>query len=140
MAAIRMLQAGDEHLLAEAAPGVFDNAVRADLAAEFLADPRHHIAVAIEDGSIVGFVSALHYVHPDKPTELWINEVGVAPTHRRLGLAKALLDSMLEKGRTLGCKAAWVLTDKDNAAARALYAAAGGKELSENTVHVEFKL
>jgi len=25
------------------------------------------LAVAVEDGRVVGFVSAVHYVHPDKP-------------------------------------------------------------------------
>jgi aminoglycoside 6'-N-acetyltransferase I len=140
MATVRMLQANEEGLLAHAAPEVFDYAVRPQRAREFLADPRHHIAVALEDDVIVGFVSAVHYVHPDKSTELWINEVGVAPSHRKRGLAKKMMQTMLEHGRALGCEVAWVLTDTDNAAARALYASVGGEELSQNTVHVEFTL
>jgi GNAT superfamily N-acetyltransferase len=111
-----------------------------ELARAFLADPRHHIAVAIDDGAVVGFASAVHYIHPDKPAELWINEVAVAPTHRKRGLAKRIVEQALAHGRGLGCKVAWVLTDTDNRAALALYAAAGGKELSRNTVHVEFLL
>lgn len=50
--------------------------------AEFLRDPRHHIAVAIEDGVVVGIASGVHYLHPDKPPELFVNEVGVAPAFR----------------------------------------------------------
>jgi ribosomal protein S18 acetylase RimI-like enzyme len=140
MIAVRMLRAGEEGVLAQAAPGVFDCPVHEDLAREFLSDPRHHIAVAIDGGAAVGFASAVHYIHPDKPAELWINEVGVALSHRRQGLAKRILDVLLNHGRMLGCKFAWVLTDTDNAAARALYASAGGEELSRNTVHVEFRL
>jgi aminoglycoside 6'-N-acetyltransferase I len=140
MATVRMLRAGDEALLARAASDVFDNAVRAELAGEFLSDPRHHMAAALDDDVIVGFVSAVHYVHPDKPAELWINEVGVAQSHRKRGLAKQMMQTMLAHGRALGCNVAWVLTDTDNAAARALYASVGGEELSQNTVHVEFIL
>lgn len=140
MATVRMLRAGEDGLLLHAAPDVFDYTVRPELAREFLADPRHHIAVALESDVVVGFVSAVHYVHPDKPMELWINEVGVAPSHRKRGLAKQMLQTMLAHGRALGCKEAWVLTDADNAAARALYASAGGRERPEKTVHVEFAL
>lgn len=59
---------------------------------------------------------------------MWINEVAVAPTHRRRGLAKAMLGAMFELGSTLHCTEAWVLTDRTNAAAMALYRSAGGSE------------
>jgi aminoglycoside 6'-N-acetyltransferase I len=140
MTTVRILRAGEDALLARAVPDVFDYAVRPDLAREFLSDPRHHIAVALEGETIVGFVSAVHYIHPDKSVELWINEVGVASVYRRRGIAKEIVQAMLAHGRALGCKVAWVLTDTDNTAARALYASTGGEELSQNTVHVEFKL
>jgi ribosomal protein S18 acetylase RimI-like enzyme len=137
---IRMLIAGEENVLAHVAPDVFDNEVEPRLTKEFLADPRHHLGVAFDEGVVVGFASALHYVHPDKPAELWINEVAVAPTHQRRGLAKQLLAVLFAHGRALGCKVAWVLTETDNTAALALYAPAGGKELSRDTVHIEFEL
>jgi aminoglycoside 6'-N-acetyltransferase I len=140
MAEVRILRAGDEALLARAAPGVFDYAVRADLAKEFLSDPRHHIAVAIDGDAIVGFASSVHYVHPDKPAELWINEVSVAPAYRQKGLAKMILQTLMSHGRALGCGIAWVLTDTENNAALALYSSMGGKELARNTVHMEFQL
>jgi hypothetical protein len=34
--------------------------------------------------------------------------------------------ALLTHGRSLGCVTAWVLTDRDNEAARALYARLGG--------------
>jgi hypothetical protein len=64
---IRVLRAGDEHLLDNVAEGVFDGPIDAALRSEFLRDPRHHLCVGIEDGIVVGFASAVHYVHPDKP-------------------------------------------------------------------------
>jgi Acetyltransferase (GNAT) family len=54
---------------------------------EFLADARHHLIMALNSGTVVGFVSAVHYLHPDKaPPEFWINKVGVAPTHQGQGI------------------------------------------------------
>jgi aminoglycoside 6'-N-acetyltransferase I len=84
--------------------------------------------------------SAVHYVHPDKPPELWINEVGVAATHRRTGLAGALLHALFAHGRTLGCTQAWVLADESNVAARSLYASAGGRAAAEPAIMYEFPL
>ncbi len=127
---IRLLGASDEALLASVEEEVFDDSVQAVLAAEFLADSRHHIAAAIVDDRVVGFASAVHYVHPDKPAELWINEVGVAPAYQRRGLGRRLMRALFDHGRTLGCREAWVLTEHDNAAARGLYADAGGVEQS----------
>ena len=125
---IKILQPGDELVLLNVASGVFDHPVDAKLTKEFLEDKRHHIAAAIDDGRVVGFASGVHYIHPDKPPELWINEVGVAPTHRGRGLGKAVLQALLEVGKAHNCAAAWVLTDRDNANAMALYSSAGGVE------------
>lgn len=136
---VRVLAPGDLAVLDDVAPGVFDGPVDPRLAAEFLADGRHHLAVALDGGRVVGMASALHYVHPDKRPELWIDEVGVAPTHHRRGIGRALLAALLERGRALGCVEAWVLTEEENAAARALYAAAGGEE-AERPVYVTFAL
>lgn len=137
---IRLLAAGDEGVLANVAPDVFDDAVQPALAAEFLADPRHHIAVALDAGLVVGFASAVHYVHPDKPPELWVNEVGVAASHQGKGVAVQLLHALFVVGRTTGCAQAWVLTDRSNAAAMRLYRKAGGVEAPGETVMFEFRL
>ena len=136
----RKLGAGDDTVLDRVADGVFDNAVQPALAREFLDDARHHLVVALDDGIVVGFVSGVHYVHPDKPTELWINEVAVAPTHLRRGLAQTLLRLLLDTARTLGCSQAWVLTDRDNTAAMRLYASVNGDPGNREHVMFEFNL
>jgi ribosomal protein S18 acetylase RimI-like enzyme len=141
---IKILKTGDEGVLANVAPEVFDNPVDPALTREFLADPRHHIAVAIDNGLVVGFASGVHYLHPDKPPELWINEVGVAPSHHRRGLGRQVVDALLEVGRLHRCRGAWVLTDRTNTAALALYRSAGGVEgeggLSTRMVGFDFAL
>ena len=137
---ILLLDAGDETALSDVAPGVFDGPVQPRLAAEFVADPRHHLAVARASGRIVGFASAVHYVHPDKPPELWVNEVGVAPTYQRKGLARQLLRAVFDAGRSVGCQQAWVLTERSNTSAMRLYDALGGVEASGQPVMFEFPL
>jgi aminoglycoside 6'-N-acetyltransferase I len=138
---IKLLREGDEAVLVDVTPEVFDDPIDPGATAEFLRDPRHHVAVAIDDGSVVGFVSAVHYIHPDKARpEMWINEVGVATTHRQRGLARALLEAVVEKARELGCSEAWVLTARSNPAGMALYAAAGGEENEEDAVMFTFRI
>ena len=136
----RALGANDGGLLADVAAGVFDNPVKASLAIEFLNDPRHHLVVAIDAGQVVGFVSAVHYVHPDKAAELFLNEVSVAPTHRSRGIGRQMLQNMLGLARELGCRCAWVLTDRANAPAMRLYAASGGVEEPIPSILFEFTL
>jgi aminoglycoside 6'-N-acetyltransferase I len=140
LAQITILGPGDQATLRDLLPEVFDLPLRGDLVREFLGDPRHHLAVAVDHGHVVGFASAVHYIHPDKDAELWINEVGVAPGHRRVGLGKELLRALFRLGRGLGCREAWVLTERDNNAARGLYEALGGVEPSTETVMFSFVL
>lgn len=125
---IRVLGAGDAELLDHVAPDVFDGPVDTRWSAEFLADERHHLVVAIDGGRVVGMASAVHYVHPDKSPELWVNEVGVAESHQGQGIGQKLLAALFAHGRKLGCSEAWVLTEETNTAARRLYARAGGVE------------
>jgi len=130
---IKLLRSGDDAILRNVADGVFDHPVDADLTREFLADLRHHIAVAIEDGVVVGFASGVHYIHPDAHAQLWINEVSLAPTHRQRGLGKAIMNELFKAGRANGCKEAWVLSYRNNAPAMALYASVGGKEGADSS-------
>ncbi len=139
MIEIRLLGEDDGGLLDRSADGVFDGPVVGRWRDEFLADPRHHLAVAVDESLVVGMASAVHYVHPDKPPELWINEIGVAPNHRRRGIGRQLVRCLLAHARVLGCSEAWVLTDRENVPARALFSAVGGAE-SDSPVSFEFGL
>lgn len=114
-------------MLDNVADGVFDNAVDPRWRDEFFADPRHHLVVAMDGDVVVGMTSSVHYVHPDKAPQLFINEVGVAPAYQRQGIAKQMIAAMLEHGRALGCTEAWLGTEDDNTPANRLYLSADGK-------------
>lgn len=135
---IFLLGPGDKEKLRDVLPDVFDLPLRAELVQEFLHDPRHHLAVAMREGRVVGFASAVHYVHPDKGPELFINEVGVAPDHRGGGLGTKLMRALLELATHLGCRDAWVLTERENNAAVRLYQSLGGRQPSAEPVMFSF--
>ena len=101
---IRLLLIADLPVLERVAEEVFDGPVERHWATDFLKDSRHqHLVVAVDDGVVVGMVSAVDHVHPDKPPQLWSNELGVAPTHRRRGIGR------VEHGSGV-MNAAWFLT------------------------------
>jgi GNAT superfamily N-acetyltransferase len=138
---VKILRTGDEGVLDSIGKDVFDDPIDARAAAAFLADPRHHLAVAIEDGAVIAFVSAVEYAHPDKASpELWINEVGVASTRRGCGMGKVVLQAVLNLARERGGSEARVLTERANSAAMRLYAGCGGIEASEDSVMFRFPL
>lgn len=136
----RVLRPADQSVLEHVAPEVFDHPVEPRLVAEFLVDPRHHLVVALDAGVVIGFVSAVDYLHPDKSAQLWINELGVAPTHRRLGVGHKLMEKIFEVGRELGCREAWVGTEPGNRAAQRLYESLPERSASSPFVLYEFKL
>ena len=119
---IRYVGPGDEDLFDRVAPDVFDHPVERHQLTHYLATPGHHLMVAIANGEVVGQVAAVVHRHPDgRPTELYIDEVAVAPARQREGIARRLLDAMLVLGKDLGCEEAWVGTEPDNVPARYLY-------------------
>lgn len=128
------------HLLGSVAPDVFDNEVRPDLLREFLDNPMNHLVVAVAGGTVVGMASAISYVHPDKPLQLFVNEVGVATAHRRRGIGKLLMDFLLDHAERLGCTDAWLGTEADNVAALALYRATRRRPREEQVVVFTYDL
>ncbi|WP_296744979.1 GNAT family N-acetyltransferase [Mesorhizobium sp.] len=118
---IRRLHPGDDALVMRLADEVFDEPVRPERLAAYLASPGHFMIVAIIDEIVVAQCAAVIHRHPDKVSELYIDEVGVAPAFRRHGIARKMLDAMFVIGREHGCEEAWVGTEPDNLPARALY-------------------
>jgi ribosomal protein S18 acetylase RimI-like enzyme len=137
---IRLLGTSDAHVLDNVAPDVFDRPIDPRWTREFLADNRHHVVVALDGDLVVGFASAVHYVHPDNGPDLWINELGVAPTHQGRGIGRQVMAAILARGRALGCGEAWVGTEETNAAARKLYHSSGGVEDEDRFITYTFDL
>ncbi|HVY52644.1 MAG TPA: GNAT family N-acetyltransferase [Devosia sp.] len=119
--AVKRISAGDAPAFDQIAPDVFDEPVDAARLRDYLAAPGHLMVLAFEGGLVVGQCAGVVHRHPDKATELYVDEVGTASTHRRQGIARAMLEAMFAWGRELGCTEAWLATELDNEAANALY-------------------
>jgi ribosomal protein S18 acetylase RimI-like enzyme len=110
----------------EAAGPLLDRPPAADATRRFLADPGHHLLVAYEADVPAGFVTGVEMTHPDKGTEMFLYELGVAEGLRSRGTGRSLVAALAQLARDRGCYGMWVLTDPGNAAAQTAYSAAGG--------------
>lgn len=123
---LRLLGPGDDGVLDRVAEEVFDEPVDPSRLRAYLAEPGHLLLLALDGDLVVGQCAAVVHRHPDKAADLYVDEVGVAPSHQRRGIARLLMEAMLAEGRRRGCEEAWLGTEPDNEAARALYAGLGG--------------
>ena len=110
----------------EAAGPLLDRPPAADATRRFLADPGHHLLVAYEADVPAGFVTGVEMTHPDKGTEMFLYELGVAEGLRSRGIGRSLVAALAQLAQDRGCYGMWVLTDPGNAAAQTAYSAAGG--------------
>lgn len=112
-----------------AAADLFDAPPTAAATERFLAAPGHHLLFAYdESGRAVGMISGVEMTHPDKGTEMFVYELGVAPVARLKGVGTRLVTELAALARRHGCYGMWVGTEVDNAAALATYRRAGATE------------
>jgi ribosomal protein S18 acetylase RimI-like enzyme len=125
---IRRLGPGDEAAV-RAAGALFDTPPDGEATRRFLREPGHHLLVAFDTGGVaVGFVSGVETTHPDKGTEMFLYELGVAEPVRRRGIGAALVRALRALARERGCHGMWVGVDPGNTAALRTYARAGAGE------------
>jgi ribosomal-protein-alanine N-acetyltransferase len=131
MMRIRRVSTVEDVIAAEA---LFDGPARPDWAARFLTGTGHHLLVAYVDAAPAGMVTGVEMTHPDKGTEMFLYELGVAAPHRRRGIGRALVVRLAEVARERGCYGMWVLTDRDNGAGVATYRSAGADTDSDHVM------
>ena len=95
----------------------------------FLADPANLLVVAFWDDIPCGFATAHRLQRFDRRrAEVLLYEIGVEEPFQRRGVGRALVEEAKRWSAELGAGELWALTENDNAPARALYAATGGRE------------
>ena len=124
----------DDGAAVAAAAALFDRPPEPAATARFLTEPGHHLLIAYDGGRPLGFVTGVETTHPDKGTEMFLYELGVAGDARGRGIGRALAGALAGLARERGCYGMWVLTEADNAAARRTYAAAGGTETNSQVL------
>ncbi|WP_193337770.1 GNAT family N-acetyltransferase [Devosia beringensis] len=134
---VHRVSAGDAALFSSVAD-VFDEPIDPARLARYLDAPGHLMVVALDGDLVVGQCAGVLHHHPDKVSELYIDEVGTATSHLRQGVATAMLTELFVWGRELGCADAWLGTELDNDAANGLYRRFDGAE--DTIKYYEFKL
>ncbi|MEP0392077.1 MAG: GNAT family N-acetyltransferase [Erythrobacter sp.] len=108
-------------LLGSVSPGVFDHAIDPDRLNAYLASPANWMGVAIHEGLVVGMVMTVIHNHPDKPTELFLDEIGTGDDWRRKGVARLLIQAVFDRADEAGIEEIWLGTEPDNIEANGLY-------------------
>jgi len=120
---IHLINRANTSLLARIADDVFDDDIQHDLLAAYVSDPRHAMMVAEEDGLVVGQIRGNVHLQPDRAPDLYIDNLGTAPSHQRRGIATQLIQALVAWGETQGCTYVWLGTETDNASGISFYEA-----------------
>ncbi len=107
----------------------------------FIENDENALFIAFWDGKAAGFLTAHRLRRFDKrKAEVLLYEIGVHPDYRRRGIGKALIEEVKKWANKVGADKVWVLTEKDNEAAMAMYKSSGGIEEAPGTIMWAYKL
>jgi ribosomal protein S18 acetylase RimI-like enzyme len=134
---IRLLRPGDERLAEQACHLYTTGNVEP---AAFLNAPSTALFIAADDTRVVGCVYGHELVHPDGERTMLLYSLDVAEANRRRGIGKQLVDAFIQHARERGRTEVWVLTEDDNSAALATYAAARGTRDPDDPVMFTWRL
>ncbi|MGE0191856.1 MAG: N-acetyltransferase family protein [Planctomycetota bacterium] len=124
---VRRAGAGDLELARRAVADVNGHAsADREALAAFLGDEASYLLVAEVDAEAVGSLIGHRLPTPyaARP-HLLLYEIDVLSAWRRKGIGRRLVEAFLEEARALDARGAWVVTNRSNAAAMALYRACG---------------
>ena len=107
---------------------MFDDPVDSARAGDYLADPGHLMVIAVAGETVIGRVAAVIHRHVDKPADLYIDELTIADSYRRRGLARRLVAEVTRWSAERGCADCWLAAETGNTVARALYQSLGASK------------
>ncbi len=126
---IERITAVDDALLARLNHDWPDEPWVLDQAQPFVANPDNLLLLATTPDLICGIVIAHRLQRLDAlRAEVLLYSIDVHAATQRMGIGRALVDATTAWARELGADCAWVLTERSNHAAMALYRAAGGSD------------
>lgn len=103
-AEIHCAAADNAELLANVAEDVLDEDILPERLSLFLALPGHVMFLAVEDGAVVGQIRGMVYFQPDRASDLYIDNLGVAAAYQRRGIATQLINALIAWGEGQGRK------------------------------------
>lgn len=124
---VSRLGPGGVRELIRAAP-LFDHRLSRTAARAYLRDRRNVFFLARLSGEPVGFLrgTSLMQLHTGR-RQMFLYEIGVAPSHRDQGVGRSLVEALLRYCRELDFQEVFVFTDPGNTAAVNLYQSTGAR-------------
>lgn len=112
-----------------------------DKVAEFLSNDKNHLIVYYLDSEMVGFVLGYELQRFDvKDNMMYLHEIDVLPEHRKKGIGKALMHALMDVCKKGDVYKMFLLTERSNSPAVALYEATNGKAINDDDIMFEFEL
>ena len=100
-----------------------------DYLSDLLAQPSFIALASIEDGAVVsGLVAYELRKFEQRRSEIYIYDLATAESHRRRGLARALIGHLKPIAQACGAQIIFVQADRDDPPAIALYESVGRRE------------
>jgi aminoglycoside 6'-N-acetyltransferase I len=125
MVEIILVNPENQSLLQNCAEDVFDYVVSPEYIATLVSKRQQILVVALANEIVVGQCLAAVHHQPDKPPELYIDNLGVSEPYHRRGVATRLVEKVIKEGKLSGCAVIWVATEPDNIAATSFYKSMG---------------
>lgn len=111
----------NQHLLHHVMEDVFDYPINSNHLRRFMNDNKHHLICAFNHkNQVIGFVSFVEIYHPDKPTQIFVNELSVSESYQRMKIGTHLMNQVFEYAKEHAYYV-WVATELDNKEAISFY-------------------
>lgn len=125
MVDVKRLGPGDEALAREVAAAFYD---AGGINAAFLADGRNYLMAGYVDGALAGFLVAYELGRLERGEPMtYLHRLDVLPQFHRRGAGRALVEKLKGLAAERGSLKMFVITNRANDAATALYEATGGR-------------
>ena len=107
---------------------------------EFLLNDSNYFLASIVDGKIVGFLLAYVLQRYDGRNEMiYLHEIDVLESHRKQGIAKEMIEELKIICKRNEFDKIFLITNKSNKAAVALYESTEGKKNADDDVVYSYK-
>ena len=124
---------GNAGLLDNLDEDLFNGKINSERLVSYLHERSHVMLLAINEGLVIGQVMAVVHKHPDKPAELYIDDLAVSERFQRRNIATQMVRRLFAIGMERGCEEIWVGAESNNTSAKKFYRSLG---LSASTAYI----
>ena len=136
---VRRLSSSDEEIARQIAAEFLHRPLVASAhLANLLADERNIVLAALRGNALIGFLVAHVIPNLSGQTLVYLYEIEVVESERRMGVATRIVSMLEDICRARGAARIWVGSSLSNTAACALWASTGAIRVSDQYVEFEY--